>query len=50
MRARMILETEKWEKLPLPTGAVRDGANALSMISAVPNDLVLELSKVCSHE
>src|SRR5579864_4309550 len=25
MKARQIVETEKWEKLPLPTGAVRDG-------------------------
>ena len=25
MKARQVVETEKWEKLPLPTGAVRDG-------------------------
>ena len=25
MKARQMIETEKWEKLPLPTGAVRDG-------------------------
>jgi hypothetical protein len=25
MKARQIVESEKWEKLPLPTGAVRDG-------------------------
>jgi tetratricopeptide (TPR) repeat protein len=25
MKARQVVETAKWEKLPLPTGAVRDG-------------------------
>ena len=25
MKARQVVESEKWEKLPLPTGAVRDG-------------------------